>query len=414
MPRPVAPGRDDLGACGVVVERRQRGQVLGRVADHLAVRRDEGDPCGRECADLVRLLVEGLDGAVGAALQEQRRRQPRLGHEVALDRPQQLGANRHRDEHRHEDQGHRRDAEDRQERAPAEAAEAHGRCAPLRVHEAVAELLDGLDGLAERRDLLAQPPHVHVDGPRAAGVAVAPDIREQEVPREHAPAVLHQVLEQQEFLGGQPHRLAAVGDDVALAVEFDGPVDHRGAPGLRPALRAPQQGADPGHELARAERLRDVVVGAELEAHDPVGLLGAGGQHDDGQRARLGRPAEGAADLQAVDAGQHEVEDDEVRHAGADEGEGLAAVAERVGDVAGPRQVALEQFGDVAVVFDNEDVAHEAGRLDPSPAARMPVQRVAVTCRVTSTAGGACPGGRFLIRFGRLGAKGSRTWRNSG
>ena len=87
---PVPPGRDDLGARAVVVERRQRGQVLGRVADHAAVRRDEGDPRRRERPDLVRLLVEGLDGAVGATLLEQRRRQPRLGDEVALDRPQQL------------------------------------------------------------------------------------------------------------------------------------------------------------------------------------------------------------------------------------------------------------------------------------------------------------------------------------
>ena len=42
------------------------------------------------------------------------------------------------------------------------------------------------------------------------------------------------------------------------------------------AVDPPQDGADARDELPRAERLREVVVGAELEADELVGLLAHG------------------------------------------------------------------------------------------------------------------------------------------
>ena len=68
-----------------------------------------------------------------------------------------------------------------------------------------------------------------------------------------------------------------------------------------------------------AERLDDVVVGAELQPDDPVGLVGAGGQHDDRHR---GRWPHRAGHVEAVDAGQAEVEHDEVGHDRAERGAG--------------------------------------------------------------------------------------------
>ena len=52
-----------------------------------------------------------------------------------------------------------------------------------------------------------------------------------------------------------------------------------------------------------------VVVGAELEPGDAVGLLVAGGQHHD-RHVRV--RADPAADLEAVDAGQADVEHDQL------------------------------------------------------------------------------------------------------
>ena len=74
-------------------------------------------------------------------------------------------------------------------------------------------------------------------------------------------------------------------------------------------LDAAQQRLDPRDELAHRERLGHVVVGADAEADEHVGLVVAGGEHEDRDRA-LGLDA--AADLEAVDAGQHDVEHDDV------------------------------------------------------------------------------------------------------
>jgi hypothetical protein len=55
--------------------------------------------------------------------------------------------------------------------------------------------------------------------------------------------------------------------------------------GCSSAVRAPQHGADARDHLGAGERLDDVVVGAQLEADDAVGLGPARGHHDHGDVA---------------------------------------------------------------------------------------------------------------------------------
>ena len=88
--------------------------------------------------------------------------------------------------------------------------------------------------------------------------------------------------------------------------------DVAGADRRRPARRPlgpAQDGPDAGDELARAERLGQVVVGAELEPEQLVELVVASGEHHDRDRRVA---AQLAGDVEAVEAGQAEVEDDEV------------------------------------------------------------------------------------------------------
>src|ERR1700741_596918 len=47
--------------------------------------------------------------------------------------------------------------------------------------------------------------------------------------------------------------------------------------------RAPQEKFHAGNEVARAERLGDVMVGARLEGGDEIGFAAAGREHDNGQ-----------------------------------------------------------------------------------------------------------------------------------
>ena len=88
------------------------------------------------------------------------------------------------------------------------------------------------------------------------------------------------------------------------------------------AARPPRDGPDAGGQLAHAERLGDVVVGAELEAQDAVELVAARRQHDDGDlRAGLHL----AEDVAAVDVGQAEVEQHDVGRLGDGQLHGTAA-----------------------------------------------------------------------------------------
>jgi hypothetical protein len=93
----------------------------------------------------------------------------------------------------------------------------------------------------------------------------------------------------------------AEGDHLVLA---------RGRAGRLLRRAAAQHGVDAGQQFARVEGLAQVVVGAHFQAHDAVHVLALGGQHDD-RRAVVGG-TQAAADRQAVFAGHHQVEHDQV------------------------------------------------------------------------------------------------------
>jgi hypothetical protein len=119
----------------------------------------------------------------------------------------------------------------------------------------------------------------------------------------------------------------------------------------------PQDRVDARHQLVRRERLDDVVVGAEPQPDDAVGLLAARGQQDD-RKARA-RPAlverpQPPHHLQPVEAGEHQVEDHEVRPAVARQLERVRPVGGDARLVAGALEVAREHLGDRRLVVDDE------------------------------------------------------------
>ena len=74
--------------------------------------------------------------------------------------------------------------------------------------------------------------------------------------------------------------------------------------------RAAQHGADARQQLARAEGLHQVIVGADFEQQHLVDFIAQRAQHDDG-RVDMGR-AQLFADLHAAHAGQAQIHQHQV------------------------------------------------------------------------------------------------------
>src|SRR5260221_5120354 len=95
--------------------------------------------------------------------------------------------------------------------------------------------------------------------------------------------------EQAELPLAQHRCLTARGGEPArVEVQFPA-IESISADSLRAALAhlgvaAAEHGANAREKLARAERLGDVVVGAQLEAHHAVGFVASSGEHDDPDR----------------------------------------------------------------------------------------------------------------------------------
>ena len=158
-------------------------------------------------------------------------------------------------------------------------------------------------------ELPPQPADVHVERLHRPEPLRVPHFLEDALALDDRARVLHQQLEQLELLAAQLEDVAvqrhlALGRIEAELSDLD-----RLVLGRRGRVGAAQHRSDACDHLAGAERLDHVVVGAQLEADDPVRLLAAGGEHDD---RNLGGPAELAADVEARPVGQHHVEEHQV------------------------------------------------------------------------------------------------------
>jgi hypothetical protein len=119
--------------------------------------------------------------------------------------------------------------------------------------------------------------------------------------------------------------------------------------------RAAQQRLDAGQQLGHREGLDHIVVGAGREAAHALFFLAARGDHDD-RRARgflAGAPA--AAELDAGQAGQHPVEQDQVGHAVADALHRLVAALGGDNAEAFGLEVVAQHQGEIGLVLDDQD-----------------------------------------------------------
>ena len=148
--------------------------------------------------------------------------------------------------------------------------------------------------------------------------------------------------------------MAGAGVQLPLA-EADQPAALAHGEVRRQHPRTPQHGVDPGKQFAGGEGLGQVVVGAHLQADDAVGLVVARGEHQH-RRGLVLADAQLAAEQQAVVAGHHDVEDDQVHRVGFEERAHLPAIGDDGGAQAVLLQVVAYQLANLAVIVDDQDV----------------------------------------------------------
>ena len=105
------------------------------------------------------------------------------------------------------------------------------------------------------------------------------------------------------------------------------------------------------NELVWRERLGDVVVGAQLETENAVGLLDSGSQHDDLDLVR----ADPTQDVETGETWQHDVEHDEI---GTKAGQGIGdhiPTIQFVHDVAVSIEVLHDDLAHGWFVIDDQD-----------------------------------------------------------
>ena len=89
----------------------------------------------------------------------------------------------------------------------------------------------------------------------------------------------------------------------------------------------PRERTHPREQGDVVDRLGQEVVGARLEAAHPIGGIGQGRDHDDGDVPRLRVRPEPLGDLETVHARHHDVEQNEIRRLGVGHFEGGGPVA---------------------------------------------------------------------------------------
>src|SRR5229473_1853385 len=224
----------------------------------------------------------------------------------------------------------------------------------LRVDHPVPAAANRLDQVAPRAQLLAQPLHVSVHGARLQLSGEAPDVAQQRPARLQPAYPRHEGGEQLELERGERDLLGA--DEGAVRREVDAQRAHALLRHVGLAVDpAPQHGARAQHQLPHAERLGDEIVGAELESHHAIDLLATRGHHDHGDVPGARRALQLPADLGPRHAGQHQVEQHQIRSPVTHQGERLLAVASRGGLEACLPEVELHQVDQVLLVLDDQD-----------------------------------------------------------
>lgn len=206
----------------------------------------------------------------------------------------------------------------------------------------------------DRGEFAPQVADVHVETAVEARVAAVQHAPVEERLAQRLASVFAERRQEAVLGWRQPRRKALVEHILGLVVEHQ--------PGIPPLRRrqavqsyAAQQGVGAGIQLGQAERLRQVVVGAAGEAADAI-LFGAQGRHQHHRRGLLA--AQRLQQGQAVEAGQHDVQQHQVERFAPGGFQPVRAIAADGHAEAALAEMRVEILAQARVVFDQQ----QAGR----------------------------------------------------
>ena len=163
--------------------------------------------------------------------------------------------------------------------------------------------------------------------------------------------MLHEELEQLELLGGELE-LEPIHADAAFRREQAQVLRFQFARLLVTRLMAPEQGAAAGHQFADAEGFDQVVIGPQLEPEHTIGFGVPGADHQ--HEGPLRQFDQFAAEIKAVDAREHHIENDQLKRLFLQSIPGALAVGRGRDAEAFELQRLADRLTDGVVVFDHQ------------------------------------------------------------
>ena len=162
-----------------------------------------------------------------------------------------------------------------------------------------------------------------------------------------------QQLDQGVLAGGERHVDAVAGDQAPGGVDRDvADLDH----GVGHACAAANQRAEASEQLGESKRLDDIIIRAGVEPAHAVADTVAGGEDEHGGFSGLPQSSQ---NLEAVQAGEQQVEHDRLVFASLGFEEPFAAVGGLIGGVALFAKRLHQRLEQIGFVFDHE---HAHGR----------------------------------------------------
>ena len=158
-------------------------------------------------------------------------------------------------------------------------------------------------------DLGAQPTDVYVNEAAVTEVVVAPHFVEQSFAAEHFAGALGKLAEQPELGLGEVD-LSAFAQDLAFVGNQFEITEDEASMALCAGPNATEQCSDASRELFGRKWLGEVVVGSSFKTSDDVVGVIASSDHDDRDVAGT---AQGATQFEAIDAREHDVDQNNVR-----------------------------------------------------------------------------------------------------